>query len=1577
MGAPVSLVISTSSTGSKDPSSWTYQWSKNGVTIDGASSSRYVIAEANSNDAGTYSVKASNSVGASVASTSVTVKPLAAPVIVTSPSAIVCYVGQAATFSVSATGSYPRNYQWRKDGATIAGATLTYYTIPAAALTDVGAYSVAITNSLGSATSGSGSLTVNAAIAPVIYSYAPYDTTVTQGGSGSLSVSLSAGTSPYTFQWKKDGVALTNGTASTLSFPAVALSDAGKYSVTVSNVAGSATSREAVVSVTPATPVSISSGPQSASVYLGQSASFYVNVNSNAPVSYQWLRDGAAITDATNSSYTIPSAAYADAGLYAVRVSNIVSAATSSSATLSVLAPVPPSIATDVKDLSVSSGDYPNFSVIASGTAPFGYQWYYNGNRVVGATNSSYSFSATTTNSGSYSVLVTNSVGFAMSRTATLTVAPPARPTVAKLSNQTVALGTSFSFSASYYNYNNTPTYQWYRNGTVIAGATNSSYGSSAATLQDAGDYFVVITNSAGSTTSWTGRLTVTGASTVPAGAWLAAVRAGDVLYFCFANPARVERYNLATESWLSSVSLGHTPTAFMATSNYLFVASGSTVYRYAIDGTAETFLNSAFDATITGLAVYGNYLLASSGSSSASRLTALQIGDGAKISSSNYIYYWSATMAEAPSLGRVFSRTSGISPSDIVYATISATGQLSPSPSDSAYHGDFPDASLVYVFPSETYVAENSGIVYTAADLKYAGSLGGAFDDLTFDSGGNPVVLRGNKVVMYSSAFVETAQIPVSNTPARIFMQGQKVYAFEYPATGGSIGVKSYKVSDAIKPTLPVPLDPTNLDYVPDTTFLDQDGVLYLYSKVYGQIFRWSSSTAQYLTSIPLQGWPNYITYSSTNRRIYLGYCDARVLQIKLDQGSAVEEAFATVPQQVIGLSTAGEYVFVADPSGAWMSYYLYAPDGRLTATRDWSYLGAEYVWDPVLRRMYQYRDDTSPNDLLYTEITTAGTFGNQVDTPYHGDITTRYPIRVTPDGSAILLGSGKFYDAYSLLVNNSLANTIDDAAWMGGRLYTARALSGGTEVQSWAQNNYQLVGSRTISGDLLRIYRVTDNQLLVISSLGGRTLLTSLLSDLRVKDGGNVSSYVGTYFGSVGVNGTGGEFGFVVRSDGTGGFIANLSASNSAVIASGFAIQNDGSFYATGSDVAIGTPQILSGKITTNGSVAGTVGATNLAFSGTRTSTNTEAGFFRATALNGTVGAAYVIGTKNGRGIVVVNQGSSVDGGTGTVDADGEMTVTTKAGTAITVTLDLGSSSVAASTSQGSLATATYAGLLDGVVRTDRLANISTRGWAGTGDETLTAGFVVTGAANRSVLIRAVGQPLTNFGVSGVMADPALTLYRGDSAIGRSDNWRNESLAASLPAIAARVGAFELPATGTDAELYVSLEPNGYTTQVSAATGASGIALVEVYDAGDSSTASGPRVVNISTRGRASSGDGALIAGFVISGNSPKRVLLRGIGPGLANFKVSGVLANPVLTLMSGATTVTSNDDWATQTGSVTASDLMVAMASVGAFSLSPTSKDATLLLTLKPGGYTALVTGKNGASGIALVEVYELSN
>jgi outer membrane protein assembly factor BamB len=260
-------------------------------------------------------------------------------------------------------------------------------------------------------------------------------------------------------------------------------------------------------------------------------------------------------------------------------------------------------------------------------------------------------------------------------------------------------------------------------------------------------------------------------------------------------------------------------------------------------------------------------------------------------------------------------------------------------------------------------------------------------------------------------------------------------------------------------------------------------------------------------------------------------------------------------------------------------------------------------------------------------------------------------------------------------------------------------------------------------------------------------------------------------------------------------------------------------------------------------------------------------------------------------------------------------------------------------------------------------RLVNLSIRNRTVRGTGVLIAGFVLEGATGKELVVRGVGPTLENFGVAGSLEATELRVFSGGDPVNPLETNRDWTTATGD---GRELGAFVLPNGSADSVVRRDFDAGRFTAQVLPATDATepGIALVEIYDAAvdDLST----RLVNLSARTRVEA-NGAVTVGFVLDGTTPRTILLRAVGPGLAEFGVTGVLADPAVTLLRGQIVQAGNDDWDGN------SSIIATAREVGAFPLDSSSADAALLATLIPGAYTAQVTAPADQSGVVLVEVY----
>jgi hypothetical protein len=258
------------------------------------------------------------------------------------------------------------------------------------------------------------------------------------------------------------------------------------------------------------------------------------------------------------------------------------------------------------------------------------------------------------------------------------------------------------------------------------------------------------------------------------------------------------------------------------------------------------------------------------------------------------------------------------------------------------------------------------------------------------------------------------------------------------------------------------------------------------------------------------------------------------------------------------------------------------------------------------------------------------------------------------------------------------------------------------------------------------------------------------------------------------------------------------------------------------------------------------------------------------------------------------------------------------------------------------------------------NRLANIATRLQVGVGDDVLISGFLLRGSPDKRIMIRAIGPSLTSSGIANVLEDPILELHDSTGAvISTDDNWADNANQQEI------IDTGIAPTSPKESVILMRLpsDDNGvsYTAVVRGAGNTTGVGLLEVYDLDQGL---GPKVLDISTRGRVDVGDNVMIGGLIVAGVASQKVIVRAIGPSLP---VAGKLADPTLELHDGnGGLLASNDNWRSdQEAEIIATTI-------------PPSNDleSAIVALLPPASYTAIVRGVNNTTGVALVEVYALN-
>jgi hypothetical protein len=516
-----------------------FRWQKDGVPVfdnerfSGTGTPTLTIMNSQPGDAGEYTVRVTGNSGALPLMSDVIMLNITAPVEITQqPQSQVICPGAEAALSIITDGTV-NGVQWQKEDPNsasgyrnIAGATTKQIFLNNATNATSGKYRALIFGTCG-ANVGAGVADTTISEVATVFVGAPtwvarqVENEVTAlGGMAALSVEAEVSGSPTTgagYQWYRNGVALTdnariNGsTSSVLTIHSITAGDtSATYYAEVTGQCGTATSNAAKIYVAG---ISIAVAPQAAEVCPGSNATMTVGATSSiagSVMTYQWMKNGVALTNggritgANTATLTIAGATAADVSSnYTVKVTSQPGSATITSAPVGLTLKSSAAITAAPQAQSVCEGEALELTVGATGSG-LSYEWRLNGTPISGATGSSYSVpSATAAMAGDYTVAVKGECDAAAVTTEAVAVTVKAKPSVtaqpvANVSmNQFGTLTLTVQASGA-----GTLSYQWYKDGAEIAGATEATYTKANTSPQDAGTYHAVITGECGTTQS-------------------------------------------------------------------------------------------------------------------------------------------------------------------------------------------------------------------------------------------------------------------------------------------------------------------------------------------------------------------------------------------------------------------------------------------------------------------------------------------------------------------------------------------------------------------------------------------------------------------------------------------------------------------------------------------------------------------------------------------------------------------------------------------------------------------------------------------------------------------------------------------------------------------------------------------------------------------------------------------------------------------------------------------------------------------------------------------------------------------
>ena len=573
------------------------------------------------------------------------------------------------------------------------------------------------------------------------------------------------------------------------------------------------------------------------------------------------------------------------------------------------------------------------------------------------------------------------------------------------------------------------------------------------------------------------------------------------IAYLASTDSARVERYDLDAEAWLSSVDLTGglgAPSVVHVDADGIYAAYGKAVYRYAADGSGQTHLmNSQYD--VAAIHTDGSLLFVNFSGGRYTRMASFDKQSNMLLNTTEQHVNSINSSWIVPQTNYIVGTRSG-SPSDVTYVSYTESGEFG-NVGDGPYHGEFPRFDTIWLSPSSFRIVDEGGTVYATHTLARVGSLGVGIDEVAFASPSEPIVLRGDQLTAYSSALLPVGMTTLDHVPSEVFVNSTNVVTMTVEA--GNYVARVVPRSELVPPVAGDAVDPRGLAFTPNQVDVTTDGTVLLFSSSQPSLFRWSTATQDYLDSIPLIGNAAYMAYDSAADTVYLAYEGGLIRAIDLSEDAPVERPFAVVPDTAYSMIVAGDYLLVQ----SFGRHYSLDPNGSQVDSADARYSTATSQWSDLHQQVFYVTTSGSPRDLRSLEFNadgvtypaeSAGGIGRDLHSPLHNSYGFVGPVNVAPDDSVILLGSGFFHDPNSLArLPLALLNDVSDAAWLGGQLITIRTVDDASEYQRWSTSTYELLGSAQRPGSAHALLTVSDKRVLGISIGNDGVPLFTLMDD------------------------------------------------------------------------------------------------------------------------------------------------------------------------------------------------------------------------------------------------------------------------------------------------------------------------------------------------------------------------------------------------------------------------------------------------------------------------------------------------
>ncbi|MDB6132321.1 MAG: hypothetical protein JWM59_564 [Verrucomicrobiales bacterium] len=563
-------------------------------------------------------------------------------------------------------------------------------------------------------------------------------------------------------------------------------------------------------------------------------------------------------------------------------------------------------------------------------------------------------------------------------------------------------------------------------------------------------------------------------------------MRSGNIQYFLFKGPTRIERYDLSGRAWLAAIPAQAEITALWADDSGIFAAEGPAIVRWGLDGGGRTVLRAA-ETPVTVLFTTGGVLGYVRQDNPDSRIITLNRSSGAFLATIPFSGAINRASAD-PVTGRIF--LGGMYA--LTFMDISPAGTLLRKGSNQIGSG------IVYVFPSTGRLAMPGGGVFSKEDLALIDNFSADFHDMAFYGGDVPVTLKWNELRAYSSTLAVAGTATIDSYEGKVLaVQGTDALVFLADGTDAhGMALRTVPLSRLNAPQPDQPLDPNGLAYNADDLFVDSGGVIQVYSRARQSLLPWSPALRAYQAPVPLAGGPGLVSYSSGSSTLLTKYGTSDIRRMKLPSATPLEAPLVTVPEEVTALVAAGEFAYV----NSYHHCRTFLPDGTLLTDLDnFPPGGGTHAWDPVRRRVYHLQDGAGPVAPGYETLGADGRITASGNGSQQEHILRDSPIRISPDGNFIFIGPTGLYKADDLSLSAKLPDPVKDADWRGQSLATIQAVDSQTRLRTWSGGGL-LPGPEAgpFPGTPLRVFS-TPQGLTVVTFLAGAPHFTLLGENLE----------------------------------------------------------------------------------------------------------------------------------------------------------------------------------------------------------------------------------------------------------------------------------------------------------------------------------------------------------------------------------------------------------------------------------------------------------------------------------------------